>query len=141
MGTPVTVKKMDEGVTLGSGTAHNIVIEPRTISVLQIEDVLFNLNSAILLPSNPADRTSIKQISNNSGLQLTQEIQTSQNLITGIGVIYSVYKFLEAHPEKEIIVAGHTDTSGEIKYNFQLSELRGKKCTLFVARSKGIMEW
>lgn len=111
--------------TISSGNIQTIVTEPERIITLEFEDVLFNLNSAVLLPYNPQPNVTRSRL--RPGINIsTGGSTTEQFLITGLGVIYTVYRFLELFPDYKLIIAGHTDTSGEIEYNFHLSELRAK---------------
>ena len=111
--------------TISSGNQETIVTDPERLLTLEFEDVLFNLNSAVFLPYNPHPQNSGSR--QRPGINIsTGNSTTEQFLITGLGVIYTVYKFLELFPDYKIIIAGHTDTSGEVEYNFHLSELRAK---------------
>lgn len=128
-----TFTQMEDGLPLGSGDSHVVTLEPLTVSVIEAEDVLFHHDSAVLLPTNPAGRSSQDGQTSRSA-----SVQTGQQLITGIGVIYAVYRFLEAYPEKKLIIAGHTDTSGEARYNFQLSAFRAKSALYMLTGEKDL---
>jgi outer membrane protein OmpA-like peptidoglycan-associated protein len=85
-----------------------------TAHVLEIEDALFHHDSAVILPEQPTGPSS------EDGMGPSDETEQ----ITGISVISSIYNYLDENPDKQLIIAGHTDTSGRVKYNFELSALR-----------------
>lgn len=128
----------DNSAVVTSGNIRTIVTEPESILSLEFEDVLFNLNSAVLLPYYPQATQSHSR--GRPGLNISTGNTTSEQfLISGIGVIYTVYKFLELFPDYKIIIAGHSDTSGEVEYNFHLSELRAKNVLHILLGAKS--EW
>jgi len=49
-----------------------------------------------------------------------------QDQITGLAVMATVVRFNRKFPEKQLLVAGHTDTSGGADYNQTLSENRAE---------------
>ena len=128
---------VDNSAIVSSGNFQTILVEPENIVSMEFEDVLFNLNSAVLLPYRPQQ----EQLNNRrSGLNMANAQSGSlQHLITGIGVIYSVYRFIELFPDYKIIIAGHTDTSGGIENNFRLSELRANNVLYLLLGKKN--EW
>lgn len=128
---------IDNTATVSSGNQETIFVEPENIFSMEFEDVLFNLNSAVILPYRPQQT----QTNNSrSGLNMANgQASSLQNLITGIGVIYSVYRFIELFPDYKIIIAGHTDTSGGIENNFRLSELRANNVLYLLLGKKN--EW
>jgi type VI secretion system secreted protein Hcp len=71
----------------------------QTVQYVEIPDVLFNHNSAV-----PC-------IDNNNTL---------------VGAIATVLIYANKNSDKEIVIYGHTDSSGETDYNIELSELRCK---------------
>jgi hypothetical protein len=46
------------GQMLLTGAAADISLKPITVNILEMEDVLFHLNSAIMMPDNPAGPSS-----------------------------------------------------------------------------------
>lgn len=90
--------------------------------VLEMEDVLFHLNSAMMMPDNQ-----IARLSRNSSHSEKSSIQEQQEATRGIEALALAFKELEFdHPLKRVLITAHTDTSGEIQYNFELSLDRGK---------------
>jgi hypothetical protein len=96
-----------------------IVLDPIGVHILEMEDVLFHHNSAVMMPENPQGTSS------QDGAGATSEsTKKGQEQITGVKALALVFKQFEFNPDQKIIIAGHTDTSGEAKYNFELSTLR-----------------
>jgi outer membrane protein OmpA-like peptidoglycan-associated protein len=98
----------------------------RTVTIIEVEDTLYHHDSAVLLPDQPAGPSS------EDGEEPSEETEQ----ITGITVISSIYNFMELNPEKKLIIAGHTDTSGRERYNFELSSLRGKSVLYLMEGNK-----
>ena len=112
-------KKIDEMWTelkLNTSKGYAISVKKRKSVILEFEDVLFHFNSAVLLPTAPAGSSS----SQGGGSQ------PDQNELMGLNVIKTIYTFMHQNPGKKLIIAGHTDSSGPDRYNFDLSELRAK---------------
>jgi outer membrane protein OmpA-like peptidoglycan-associated protein len=97
------------------GGADNALPDQHFISMVEIEDTLFRHRSSVFLPS-------IIDFSKQSGDSGTQQQCASE----GITVIYSVLKHLRAYQSYTIpmILAGHTDTTGDKEYNRKLSAMR-----------------
>lgn len=82
-------------------------VDPKTVDgtfVCEFEDLLFNLNSPVMLPSIRED----------------PHAPEPQDRITGLAVIATVLEFAEVN-ERQILVVGHTDTSGGRDFNMTLS--------------------
>ena len=87
-------------IKVQSGKSYAITVQQQQSFVrIEFPDLLFNHNSAV-----PC-------------------MDETGNLIHGLQHAY-FYSF--DHPDEEMLVLGHTDTSGEIEYNHSLSELRAK---------------
>ena len=82
--------------------------------LLEIEDVLYHHDSGVILPSQPEGPSS------SDGADPSKE----STQITGITVTQAIYLYLQENPDKKIIIAGHTDTTGSPRYNFELSKYR-----------------
>ncbi len=115
MSDPVTITlrspRKIEG--LPTGLLQELHIKTRFFGhILEMEDVNFHLDSAVLLPDYGPDAP--------------QPGTPDQNRITGLGVLYASYKQAVAHPDQSLLVAGHTDRSGPEDYNLKLSVLRAQ---------------
>lgn len=99
---------------LVSGQKNSITAQTHmTVTVIEMEDINFHFDSAVLLPDYGTDEP--------------QPGTEEQNRITGIGVLFACYKQAK---EKEflqkILVAGHTDKKGGEFYNLTLSQQRAE---------------
>lgn len=96
------------------------------IYILEMEDVLFHLNSAVMMPENPEGKSSDDSGGGSS----------DQETMSGLSALGLVYKQFEFDPNKRMIIAGHTDTSGQPKGNFDLSEERAKNILYLLTGEK-----
>lgn len=99
------------------------------VEILEMEDVLFHLNSAVMLPDKPAGPSA----SEGGTDAATQKKQEKLSGLRAVAIIFRQYEF---DPRKKILVAAHTDTSGETEMNFKLSEKRGKSVVSLLAGDK-----
>ncbi len=92
--------------------------------VLEMEDVLFHHNSAVLMPSSPEGISSVD--GSEDDLEDLDDIliMIRQGAATGLTVLALVFRQFELNSDLEMVIAGHTDTSGTAKYNFELAKLR-----------------
>ena len=79
--------------------------------VLEVEDVHFHFDSAVLMP----DFADCDQVVD----------EADRNRVTGLAAIRAAYRHAKANPGQKMIVTGHTDRSGSADYNLKLSEQRG----------------
>jgi hypothetical protein len=93
-----------------------VVLRRIPVAILEMEDVLFHLNSAVMMPSAPAGASS------HDGDD--EALQAQQERASGVAALALVYRQFEFDPGKRILVVGHTDTSGGIRMNFELSQQR-----------------
>lgn len=96
---------------------NEIILKYVNVHVLEMEDVLFHLNSCVLMPENPKGKSS-------SDGELKADDESLD--ITGIKALAVVFKQFEFDPDVKMIVTGHTDTSGTPDFNFKLSDERAK---------------
>ncbi len=108
-----------EPFTVSSHRTSIITHHRVPVRILEMEDVLFHHNSAVMMPSSPAGKSSADGTED-------QAISERQQLLTGIRALSGVFRQYEFDNRLKIVVAGHTDTSGEDLYNFQLSDLRAR---------------
>ncbi|MCP4570172.1 MAG: hypothetical protein GY841_21540 [FCB group bacterium] len=118
MPDPVTkeasVGKAEKDTEATSHGKTETTIKKINVSVLEMEDVLFHHNSAIMMPESP-----IEEPDEDKGSE-------RQEKVTGAKAMALIFKQYDFDPDKQLLIAGHTDTSGEDKYNFGLSELRAQ---------------
>ena len=91
-----------------SGSEHTLIITvpPKQVAALEVEDGMFRLDSAVVLPEaeTPSD--------------------SEHEALTATGVFAAALAFAAANASKRALVAGHTDTSGTESHNQPLSEER-----------------
>jgi hypothetical protein len=78
--------------------------------ILEMEDVLFHFDSAVMMPEWEPEDPDYKN--------------TLPYRISGINVLGVCYKHVEDNPSLQVLISGHTDTTGSESYNLKLSELR-----------------
>jgi len=125
----LTVKDIGKIRNLHSSKVNYLTVKTKfTGHVLDMEDVNFHFDSAVLLPDfGPfAPKTGTPE----------------QNRITGLAVLYACYKHAQEDREKKkdepegerqrLLIAGHTDRKGGSSYNLELSNLRAEniRCAL-----------
>ncbi|MBN1604652.1 MAG: OmpA family protein [Chitinispirillaceae bacterium] len=88
------------------GETYKIIIKKLKRRILEMEDIHFHHNSAVFLPGAIDD--------------------DPQKGLSGIAVLSSALKHAKKYPDDKLLIAGHTDTSGENAYNAELSMLRAE---------------
>ena len=96
-------------IELPTGEEHTIVVERSAATLIEMEDVNFHFDSAVLLPDHRSDDVPAKP---------------DQDQVTGLAVLRACYLHADDHPDSKIVIAGHTDTVGPPSYNLTLSKLR-----------------
>lgn len=105
--------------------------------ILEMEDVLFHLNSAVMMPESPSGKSSADGVaSDGPGGDLGDDFQEDQQTVTGIKALALVFKQFELDPKVQMVIAGHTDTSGKPKFNFKLSEERAQNVLYLLTGEK-----
>jgi hypothetical protein len=118
-----------ELVEIPAGVTHTeseFVVGRVEALILELEDVLFHYNSAVMMPCGPAGRSSKDGIEDDRRDREDRKTRKAQEKVTGIEALALVYKELEIDPRFRLLIVGHTDTSGKPEYNFKLSKQRAK---------------
>ncbi len=87
---------------------ETVELDGPKLHFVELADAHFRLNSAVVLPEGEAPS------------------EDEHEAFTSAGTFGSVLAFAQGHPDKRLVVAGHTDTSGSEKNNQTLSEERAK---------------
>ena len=96
---------------LETGESHLVVVGRKIVEQVEIDDALFRLMSAVLLPE-----------AQNPGAAPTEPDGTRP---TTLDLLAASLRYAKLHPkDRKILIAGHTDTSGGDEYNENLSEFR-----------------
>ncbi len=123
--TPTTGSTTERS-SVDTGRTTDFEVQSITMLILEMEDVLFHLNSAVMMPANPEGVSSEDGSEDDATDTEDTEIQARQEAMTGIGALSLVFRQFELDPQKRILIAGHTDTSGGVRMNFELSEQRAQ---------------
>jgi len=97
-------ERVAEVVALAAGDP-----EAAKLTFVELSDAHFRTNSAVVLPEGEAPDAS-----------------GEHPAITSVGLIAAALRFNDEHPERSILVAGHTDTAASEDFNQKLSEERAK---------------
>lgn len=95
---------------------NEIILKKVNMHILEMEDVLFHLNSAVMMPENPQGKSS-----DQGGGAADEQVKVS-----GIKALGLVFKQFEFDQEVKMVISGHTDTSGTDEFNFKLSKERAE---------------
>jgi outer membrane protein OmpA-like peptidoglycan-associated protein/peptidoglycan hydrolase-like protein with peptidoglycan-binding domain len=109
--TRITRRDVENSWQRPTDRSHVFRLERFQCHVLEMEDVHFHHDSAVLLPDH-----------GDCGKSGAGEAQR----IAGLGVLEACFRHAKAQPKQKLLLAGHTDTSGKPAYNLTLSELRAK---------------
>ena len=97
------------GVSVTTSKKHILKLNPVQAHMLELDDVLYHTNSAVLMPEIPQTATA-----------------SPANQLTGLRAIALGLKQIEFDPRQSVLIAAHTDTEGSAENNFALSKRRGK---------------
>jgi OmpA family len=101
-----------------TGAVHPFVLRRLLGHFIEVEDLHFNHDSAVLL----ADYRDTTATDDDAAEDAQDDAQDTR--VTALAVLAAVFKHLEGHPERKVLVTGHTDKSGSDAYNLSLSQKR-----------------
>jgi hypothetical protein len=112
-GDETIITPRDAGKTFERETGYRHVFRIRRFLVrwIEIEDVLFHFDSAVMMPDAESEE---------------EPGTPDQDRITGLSVMRAAYLQAGDHPEQKLLLAGHSDTSGDATYNEKLSRWRAE---------------
>ncbi len=106
-GTRLVPVDQGRGFPIGTGALHPFVFGAYQARRLEVEDVHFHFDSAVMMPDHgPAAAAD------------------DANHVSGLAVIRAALLHAQRHETEELLVAGHTDRSGSADYNRRLSAER-----------------
>ncbi len=112
-----------------TGTPTTFIHRLLQVYILEMEDVLFHLDSAVMMPERPGGASSSQGVGDDASDASTQQ---QQDQVSGLAAIALGLKQFEFDPNKRLLIAGHADTSGQAKMNFELSALRAQNVEFLV---------
>lgn len=116
----ISFRDGDSPLELSLGQVHTIILRTLFGHFIEVEDVHFNHDSAVML----ADFRDTAATDDDDAEDAQDDDQDSR--ITALAVLTAIYKHLEEHPDKRLLVTGHTDASGSDAYNLDLSRKRAE---------------
>ncbi len=121
-----TITLKDFGSFFSAATSHTLecTVESTCVTIAEMEDVLFHLNSAVLMPEAPSGKSSEQGTEDDATDTDDLVIQAQQEAMTGLRACALILKEFELDDRNHCILAGHTDTSGTAAFNYPLSEQR-----------------
>ncbi len=119
-----TFKDLIRLIDAYSGEPLEIQLQRIFIRILEMEDVLFHLNSCVMMPEAPGGPSSSEGAQETTQTEVEREGEQRDE--TGIRALALAYRQLEWYPHQGILLAGHTDTSGGYALNFSLSDERAR---------------
>lgn len=117
-----TFRKLSRKLRLASGPRSEVQLERIQMGILEMEDVLFHLNSCVMMPAAPSGASSGQGGSGTT--QAEEDREGDQLTFTGIRALAMVFRRLEMYPKQSILLAGHTDTSGGFELNYTIAHQR-----------------
>ena len=106
--------------TVTNGSQNQIILsadERTQVTVLEYEDTLFRLESAVVPPEREIPSAESGESRKISALGIAAEV---------LRLLYDKNQGVAESDRHKILVAGHTDTSGNLDYNRTLSQNRAK---------------
>jgi hypothetical protein len=97
---------------VSSGASHTFQFARPALHVIELEDLHFHLDSAVLLPDERVGGA--------------PEAAPGEPTWAGLAALATCLRHARREPGQRLLIAGHTDTSGPADYNLPLSRLRAK---------------
>jgi OmpA family len=98
-------------LAVATGETHKVTIRwPKSMHLLEMEDAHFHHDSAVLLPDYAGS--------------LSEEDEESPDRAMGLAVLRAALAQAAENPKQKLLIAGHTDTTGQPDYNVDLSQQR-----------------
>jgi len=120
----LTRRDKDKKFECKAGHSHTFRLRRYLVRWLEIEDVLFHYDSAVMMPDSESG---------------DEPGTIDQERITGLSALRAAYLQAGDNPEQKLLLAGHTDTSGDAKSNEKLSKQRTENVLYVLTGQKN--EW
>jgi hypothetical protein len=104
-------EELERGLKLAAGMAYTVVVHVPGVDVVEMEDLHFHHDSAVVLPWRCGENESTTDASER---------------LTGLAVIAAALRNAKDNPRCKLLLAGHADSSGGPKYNRKLSATRAE---------------
>jgi len=151
-------KNSKNRISVKSGSSFYTLVKRPICFLLEIEDLHFNLNSAVYIPeerlkpeNDQETDQKVEEINNTlkeDFMKFHPELaeawynpdfknlkSTTQELhnYTNLSIFINAYNFLKDNQDYLLLIVGHTDTSGKASYNQRLSEARAR-CVEYILK-------
>lgn len=129
----MTTLSLREGAgpfSVRTGAVHPFVLRRLLGHFIEVEDLHFNHDSAVLL----ADYRNTAATDDDAAADAQDDAQDSR--VTALAVLAALFEHLHGHPERKVLVTGHTDKSGSDAYNLTLSQKRADNVLALVQGDK-----
>lgn len=122
----ITPAEVEEGRAweCQAGAAHTFILGRPELRIVELEDVNFHHNSAVMMPDYGVTPEGEVEDTENDASGTG-----SQAVLPGLSALVTCLRYAKCETEMRLLVVGHTDTSGEAAYNLDLSRLRAKGVT------------
>ncbi|MBU0640197.1 MAG: hypothetical protein KKB50_15130 [Planctomycetes bacterium] len=108
--TLITYRDHDKTWRRPTGKRHRFALRNLHGYILEVEDLHFHYNSAVMMPDYKPGEPDAHE--------------PERYRVTGLAVLRACYLHARDNPDQSLLIAGHTDTSGQAAYNCGLSQLR-----------------
>lgn len=105
----LTLRELEKGRLFAIGEPHVVKATLGRGHLVEMEDVQFHFDSAVMLPEPDCSDDPDKP---------------AEERISGLAVLAACYKHAQEHPRELLVIAGHADTSGGAAGNLTLSQRR-----------------
>ena len=137
----IPIRDLLDRLGLRTGAPAQVQMRRVRAHIVEMEDVLFHHNSAVLMPSGgPQGESAADGDEDDAADPEDAEIEARQSAVTGLQTIALVFREFEFIPNLWMVIAGHTDTSGTDQYNFGLSLLRAQN-VLYLFENNKRTQW
>lgn len=132
--TRLTRRDGERAFDRSAGASYDFRLRRLVAHMLEVEDVHFNHDSAVLL----ADYRDTAKSDDDASADAQDDALESR--ITGLGVIAAFFRHVDRNRAQKVLVTGHTDRSGSEDYNLKLSKQRADNVLHLItgARAKWI---
>ncbi|MGH1345943.1 MAG: OmpA family protein [Nannocystales bacterium] len=110
-------------VRVNLGQPYRLVLERPRARILQMEDVCFGTDRCLLLPTLPTPPDDAADAQQRPDLRGQRD---------GLAVIAATLAYARAHPQRSLLIAGHTDSVGSTAHNLELSQDRATNVLLYL---------
>jgi hypothetical protein len=134
----VLATHVNKGTIVRTGPAQTITVVRLKSTILELEDVLFNHDSAVMMPDNPqnlSNQSSAGATGGGTGAAggTSAGGGTTNNTVSGLRALSLVYRELRKNPDKKVLLAGHADHSGAIQDSYDLAAQRAQNVFFLLA--------